>query len=56
MLSCSASTVDRLVERGELEFARRWSEGPKCFTREMVNEYINRLNERGNEFSKRRRK
>jgi len=56
ILSCSEGTVDRLVKRGELKHTRRWLGGPKCFTWEMVNEYVERLNERGKEYAKRGRK
>lgn len=56
MLSCSASTVDNLVKRGELKHTQRWSGGPKCFTREQIREYVERLNERGEGYVKIRRK
>ncbi|HEX8503708.1 MAG TPA: helix-turn-helix domain-containing protein [Pyrinomonadaceae bacterium] len=56
MLSCSVGTVDNLVRRGELKYTRRWVGGPKCFTFEQVNEYVRRLNERGEEYAKLRRK
>lgn len=51
MLSCSEVTVDRLVKRGELKHTRRWAGGPKCFTWKHVNEYIERLNERGEKYA-----
>jgi excisionase family DNA binding protein len=55
MLVCSERTVDRLVTRGELRHTRRWEGGPKCFTFEMVNEYIARLNARGEEYAQTRK-
>jgi excisionase family DNA binding protein len=51
LLSCSVGTVDNLVKRGELKHTRRWLGGPKCFTWDQVNEYIERLNKRGEELS-----
>lgn len=56
LLSCSERTVDRLVDRGELKHTRRWAGGPKCFTWEMVKEYVERLNARGEEYAKLGRK
>jgi excisionase family DNA binding protein len=52
LLSCSVGTVDNLVRRGELKYTRRWLGGYKCFTFEMVNEYVERLNARGDEYAK----
>lgn len=51
LLACSVGTVDNLVRRGELGYTRRWSGGPKCFTWAQVNEYIERLNERGERYA-----
>ena len=56
LLSCSEGTVDNLVRRGELKFTRRWLGGPKCFTFEQVNEYVERLNKRGEDYAKLGRK
>jgi excisionase family DNA binding protein len=56
MLSCSEGTVDRLAKRGELKHTRRWLGGPKCFTWAQVNEYVERLNERGEGYAKLRRR
>jgi excisionase family DNA binding protein len=56
LLSCSERTVDRRVARGELKHTRRWSGGPICFTWEQINEYVGRLNERGERYAKRLRK
>jgi excisionase family DNA binding protein len=50
MLSCSVGTVDNLVRRGELKHTRRWAGGPKCFTFEQVNEYVESHNRRQKEF------
>jgi excisionase family DNA binding protein len=55
ILSCSVSTVDNLVRRGELKHTRRWAGGPKCFTFEQVNEYLARLNERGDRYAQLRK-
>ena len=52
MLACSVGTVDNLVRRGELKYTRRWLGGPKCFTFEQVNEYVERLNGRGEEYAR----
>jgi excisionase family DNA binding protein len=52
LLSCSVGTVDNLVRRGELKYTRRWLGGPKCFTFAQVNEYVARLNERGEGYAK----
>lgn len=51
MLSCSVSTVDNLVRRGELKYTRRWAGGPKCFLWEHVNEYLSGLKERGEKYA-----
>jgi excisionase family DNA binding protein len=56
ILSCSPSTVDNLVRRGELKYTFRWAGGSKCFTREQIDEYIERLNRRGEEGAKKPRK
>jgi excisionase family DNA binding protein len=56
LLSCSVGTVDNLVRRGELGYTRRWAGGPKCFTWAMVNEYIERLNERGEKYAQSQKK
>jgi excisionase family DNA binding protein len=56
LLSCSERTVDRLVARGELKHTRRWAGGPKCFLFEHVNEYLERLKERGEGYAKLGRK
>lgn len=46
LLSCSPSTVDNLVRRGELPYTRRWSGGPKCFLWEHVKTLEERMRAR----------
>jgi excisionase family DNA binding protein len=39
LLTCSVRTVDKLVQIGRLPYTRRWEGGPRCFTREHLDEY-----------------
>jgi excisionase family DNA binding protein len=39
ILKCSVRTVDKLVKLGRLPYTRRWEGGPRCFTREHLDEY-----------------